>query len=486
MFSAFLDLPPFSDHATSGMGGQGTGGGVSSPAPESRLHVRHLTAIRQGPVHALNLPVSQSVKTHLRRYDAGLGKTESRIHDAVTRPTGQGDSEARSHQDDETENRGNTRGSGSLIGGAGGIREPDSSPDVDDDGGRGGHAGGGGSDPDDSSDGDDGGRGGRGGRARRGRGGGGRGRKGPRDPQVEDGRVHWVGQTHFTTIDGQYIECIITTLETRAYLQDLADKPRLALADVEFLTNFISEQSSPPDQVILQEIWGLASKAERAARRTLRQEAWPARGEKASFGLVSVNSPFGIFAWPWRQLWDIAFSLDDADYQLPETNAYQDFINEQRVRTLQGGNDDNPDPAATAQRQSGSGLEARAKWINSALPRRPHQTPVASILRAGPKPGAAWGILTFLGLGLVLTLAVYNSLIFLRMRSDQRSWEFANGSRSSAGPFWSVENSCWSNCLSGVWGGSSRSSSRWQQWEWLWTLLEGWMATSEEAQTLPS
>lgn len=460
IFPAFLDLPPLSDHVTSGMGGQNTKG-VSPLVPESSLHSRHLTAIHQSNAHALSLPVGQSVKTHLSQYDTG-----SRIHDAAT--------------------------SDGAIGRAGGIPEPDSSPDEGDDGGRGDHAGGGGSgDPDDSSDGDDdggrGGRGGRGSRGRRGRRGSGRGRRGPRDPRAEDGRGRWVGQFRFTSIDGEYIECIKTTLETRAYLQDLADKPRLTLADVEFLTNFISEQSSPPDQVILQEIWGLASKAERAARRTLRQETWPARGEKASFGLVSVNSPFGIFAWPWRQLWDVAFSLDDADYELPGTNAYQDFINEQRVRTAQGDNDDdNTDPAATAQPQSGSGPGVRAKLVNPVLPRRPHQTPVASILRAGPKPGAAWGILTFLGLGLVLTLAIYNSLIFLRMRSDQQSWEFANGSRSSAGPFWSVENSCWSNCLSGVWGGSSRSSTRWQQWEWLWTQLEGWMVTSEEAPILPS
>jgi len=492
MFSAFLDLPPLSDHVTSGIGGQNTKG-VSSLASESSLHARHLTTTRQSPVHASSLPVGQSAKTHLHQYDTGPGKPESRIHDAVSRPMGKRDSEARSHQDAETENRGNTRGSGgsaSAIGGAGDIHELDSSPDEGDDGGRGDRAdGGGGEDPDDSSDGEDGsrgGHGGRGGRSSRGRRGG-RGRKGLRDPQVEDGRGRWVGQFRFTSIDGEYIECIRTTLETRAYLQDLADKPRLTLADVEFLNNFVSQQSSPPDQVILQEIWGLASKAERAARRTLRQEAWPARGEKAYFGLVSVNSPFGIFAWPWRQLWDIAFSLDDADYQLPGTNAYQDFINERRARTAQGGNDDdNPDPAATSQHQPGSGSGVRAKRINPALPRRPHQTPVASILRAGPKPGAAWGILTLLGLGLVLTLAIYNSLIFLRMRSDQQSWEFANGSRSSAGPFWSVENSCWSNCLSGVWGGSSRSSARWQQWEGLWTLLEGWMATSEEAQILPS
>jgi len=482
IFSTFLDLPPLSDHITSGMGGQNTKG-VSPLAPESSLHARHLTAIHQNPIHALNLPAGQSAKTHLSQYDTGPGKTESRIHDAATRPVSQRN---RSYQDDETEKRVNTRGSDGAIGGAGGIHEPDSSPDEGDDGGRGDRASGGGSeDPDDSSDGDD--DGGRGGRSGRGRRGGGRGRRGPRDSRVEDGRGRWVGQFRFTSIDGEYIECIRTTLETRAYLRDLADKPRLTLADVEFLTNFISEQSSPPDQVILQEIWGLASKAERAARRTLRQEAWPARGEKTPFGLVSVNSPFGIFAWPWRQLWDIAFSLDDADYELPGTNAYQDFINEQRVRTAHGGNDDdNTDPAATAQPQSGSGLGVRAKLVNPVLPRRPHQAPVASILRAGPKPGAAWGILTFLGLGLVLTLAIYNSLIFLRMRSDQQSWEFANGSRSSAGPFWSVENSCWSNCLSGVWGGSSRSSIRWQQWEWLWTQLEGWMAMTEEAQALPS
>ena len=180
-------------------------------------------------------------------------------------------------------------------------------------------------------------------------------------------------------------------------------------------------------------------------------------------------------------------SLDDADYELPGTNAYQDFINEQRVRTAEGENDDdNTDPAATAQPQSGSGPGVRAKLVNPVLPRRPHQAPVASILRAGPKPGAAWGILTFFGLGLVLTLAIHNSLLFLRIRSDQQSWEFANGSLSSPGPFWSVENSCWSNCLSGVWGRSSRSSTRRQQWEWLWTQLEGWMVTSEEAPILPS
>ncbi|PWW78952.1 hypothetical protein C7212DRAFT_290879 [Tuber magnatum] len=462
---AFLDSPLLSDLGITGIRGQDTGGG-SSLIPESDPHDRHLITILQGPAHAASLPVGQSAKSIIRRHDAASGKTEPSTSDATTKPAGQRNSQARGGQGDETENRGNTRGNS---GGGGGSDDRDSPSDGDGDGGRGAY-------------------GGRGRRGRRGRRGGGRRGEGPRDPQAEEGRGPWVGQFRFTAIDGEYVECIRTTLETRAYLRDLADRPRLTLADVEFLTNFVSEQSSPPDQVILQEIWGLASKAERAARRTLREEAWPARGEKAAFGLVSVNSPFGIFAWPWRQLWDIAFSLDDADYQLPGTNAYQDYINEQRARAEQGGNDDdNVDPPpATTQRQSSNDPGTRAKLTTPSLPHRPHQTPVASILRAGPKPGAAWGILTFLGLGLVLTLAIYNSLIFLRMRSDQQSWEFANGSRSKAGPFWSVENSCWSHCLSGVWGGPSQSHTRWQQWEWLWTLLEGWLATSDEGQILPS
>ncbi|CUS14757.1 unnamed protein product [Tuber aestivum] len=458
---AFLDLPSPSDLGTNGIGEQDTRG-VLPLTPRLDVHTHHLTTIFQDVVHAASHPVGQGVKSLLRDRGAAPEKTEPRTYDAITGPVGQRNSEARGGPSDETEGQGSTRYSDGAIGGAGGSDDPDSPSDGDDDGGRGG----------------------RGGRGHRG--GGRRGRR-PHDPRAEGGRGVWVGQFRFTGTDGEYVESIRTTLETRAYLKDLADKPRLTLADVEFLTNFISEQSSPPDQVILQEIWGLASKAERAARRTLREEAWPARGEKATFGLVSVNNPFGIFAWPWRQLWDIAFSLDDADYQLPGTNAYQDYINEQRARTARGGNnDDNVDPPATAQRQSSNDPGISAKLAAPMLPRRPHQTPVASILRTGPKPGAAWGILTFLGLGLVLTLAIYNSLIFLRMRSDQQSWEFANGSRSSAGPFWSVENSCWSNCLSGVWSGRSQSSTRWQQWERLWTLLEDWLATSDEGQILPS
>ncbi|KAG0637888.1 hypothetical protein HOY80DRAFT_221233 [Tuber brumale] len=481
------------DLTLSGLGTSDIGGqeakGVSSLIPEPSMDAHHLeTIIAQGAYLATGLPIAQSAKTLSHPSDAESTKNEPGAYDSVPRPAGQKSSEATSGQGGETENPGNTRGSGGAAGGAGGSDHPDSSSDGDSDAGRGNRAGGrGGGDPGDpSSEDDDGGRGSRGHGGRGGRGDGRRGKE-LHDPRVEDGRGVWVGQFRFTGIDGEYIECIRTTLETRAYLKDLADKPRLTIADVKFLTNFIREQSSPPDQAILQEIWGLAPKAERAARRTLREEAWPARGEKAAFGLVSVNSPFGIFAWPWRQLWDIAFSLDDADYQLPGTNAYQDYINEKRARTARGGNDDdNVNPPTTAQPQSGNDPGIRAKRINSALPRRPHQTPVASILRAGPKPGAAWGILTFLGLGLVLTLAIYNSLIFLRMRSDQQSWEFANGSRSSAGPFWSVENSCWSNCLSGIWGGPSQSSRKWQQWEWFWTLLEDWVATNDEGQILPS
>ncbi|PUU73731.1 hypothetical protein B9Z19DRAFT_1134546 [Tuber borchii] len=60
--------------------------------------------------------------------------------------------EARNYLDDETEKRGNTRGSDGAIT----IHKPNSSPDEGDNGGHGDRAGDGGSeDPDDSSDGDD-------------------------------------------------------------------------------------------------------------------------------------------------------------------------------------------------------------------------------------------------------------------------------------------------------------------------------------------
>ncbi|RPB05062.1 hypothetical protein L873DRAFT_940432 [Choiromyces venosus 120613-1] len=493
--------------------GLGIGGQMikedSSQAIETDLQGRHLTSISEGAAHAATLPETQDIKAIIDRSDAGPGKDEPLKYDA--RPENLRNINEGDHltTQDMREGRQYFTGYGNTVsdGGRAGGDDSDNSSDGDDDddgprptrGLRGGsgragrRSGRGGGDPDGDDNSSHDGRGNRG---------GGRRRRKARERE-RDG-VPWVGQFRFTGIDGEYTECIRTTLETRAYLRDLADKPRLTLSDVEFLNNFVTEQSSPPDQVILQEIWGLASKAERAVRRTLREKAWPARGEKAAFGFVNVNSPFGIFAWPWRQLWDIAFSLDDADYQLPGTNAYQDYINEQRMRTAQGGgaggegrgegggegggnaNDDTTaDTSETAPRRSDSVPGVAAKRIIPEFPPRPHRTPVASILRAGPKPGAAWGILTFIGLGLILTLAIYNSLIFLRMRSDQQSWEFANGSRSSAGPFWSVENSCWSNCLSGVCGGSNLGSTKWRQWEWFWTQVEAWMASSEEP-ILPS
>lgn len=339
-----------------------------------------------------------------------------------------------------------------------------------DDGGSNNGGNGGGGDP---SDGRDGGEGGGGG------GGGGIGG----DPSDGGGfRGQWGNgvDPRIPAPDGDYIEHIVTTLPTRARLQRLAEKPRITIEEATFVSGFVESQSSPPDTVILKTVWTLANKVEGATRRSMRESRRPSRSGKSRVWPLPLYNPFGVLAWPLRMIWDIAHGLDWADYEALALDRRVDYTpgDGQEANSLptppaEGTGNTTTSPAPASSSSSSTSSKDSAGRFPGYSP-----TGAAAILRARPKPSASWSIMTMILLITLGILTIHNAIMFLRLRDDRNAWEAAHGA-TPLGPFWALDSTCWSRCVSGF--GNSYS---WRPWSWIGDSLEQWAGI--DTGTLPS
>jgi predicted nucleic acid-binding Zn-ribbon protein len=235
-----------------------------------------------------------------------------------------------------------------------------------------------------------------------------------------------------------YGEIIYTTLGTRQQLRELVAKENLTIEDVNFLNDFVQEQSSEPDREILRNLWLASQQAARAARKAAAKLAPP---HDSFAGLHLVNSPLGILAWPWRLLWEQINSLDQADYRATAEQS------EQRVT-------DSLREEFRVEREAEQKQEETLDPLTSTrIPRRAPVGIKAALLRAGPKPSVAWSIVT-VGLYLLLFgLLLWNVFLYHGIKMDQRQWE-----RSNEPPYkaWAGVvgggSSCWKVCANDGWG----------------------------------
>lgn len=309
----------------------------------------------------------------------------------------------------------------------------------------------------------------------------------------EPGDGAYIGSFRIPAPDGEYVERISTTLENRVRLQELAEQPRLTILEAHEVSRFVESQYHPPDRVILKTIWLLAGKVDKADRRAIRGSEWPDRGDLES--LVPFHNPMGIFAWPPKFLWHIFRSLDWADYQalasrdnittIMRTNGRIGLPNFPPqledapappvpvAHALQAAADPAgaapelppgaaPAPLLVAGAQANmnvgavGGARARPPPVNNdpMNPLRGERGPyvrrrpvgaTADILRAGPRPGAAWSILTCVAFAGLFILLLHNMYTYARLKITQRNFENQNNLYLGPGPFF--VNSCYSQCV---------------------------------------
>lgn len=300
----------------------------------------------------------------------------------------------------------------------------------------------------------------------------------------------------------EYIELIRTTAEERVRLAALNHKPELTLQDTEFVHEFVCAQSVNPDREILKAIWEIAHRAEKAVRRaagnsyeTAPQSAG-AGGEGAGGGRGGrggiwprIHSPWGLLAWPFPLLWDAAFGrLDLLDKHGGRTTG-ESIARDAMRRELLGEMGRDAVAAAAAaggaasstvsSRRSSGSAASQAQAGGARQPRhrtrtRPQRAPVgqqAVLMRAGPKPGAAWSILTaVLGLALIVLICI-NSAMYWNMKRNDGLWQAmydANG--SSMG--WINKGGCYRVCSDGF------------GWRWR-ALLREWFIGSGGGSSWP-
>ncbi|KAL7273404.1 structural molecule activity protein [Rhizina undulata] len=273
-----------------------------------------------------------------------------------------------------------------------------------------------------------------------------------------------------------YQEIISTSWETHDRLTKLMELDRITLDDARFVANFVLEQSKD-DHILIVAIWWLANRAERAARRTLREQQgpWP-RGQRKS--MIPVHSPLGILAWPSKMIWHIIGGweeeLDKADNEtidsaskvaagLKGTSTTEETASKKVAAATKV-------PASTTSRGTELALAYQQdRGIGNVLNRRkdPNSIPrnlPAYILRAGPKPGHAWGILTLLLWIALASLLTHNVWLYWIMRRDRLTWEELNAVRGFEG---------------GVWSRGCSDSEGWRAWDVMFEWIAKWAVIND-------
>jgi len=242
-----------------------------------------------------------------------------------------------------------------------------------------------------------------------------------------------------------YQELITTDTATRAKLKDLTTKPHLTLADHDFLANFVMAQSTSPSREILDSVWRLAQPAARAVRMAASKTYDGPSTADDIFTFHRMHGPIGILAWPVQLLCDSFQGLDRADYYA-STN----------IRGEEG----HPDSKSFAE----ASRSPNPKHKRNPAPRGTQ----AALLRAGPRPGVAWSILTA-GLYLfILVLIMSNIHMYRRMKQEEGLWVSAN--EPSPGRF--ASPGCWRVGHTDGWGWRWKALIR----EWITENRKSWPA----------
>jgi hypothetical protein len=300
----------------------------------------------------------------------------------------------------------------------------------------------------------------------------------PTDPNVPLGKPDALEQTRskFTSWpdlnitstaplpEAEYTEVIKTTTAKRVQLAAINNKPELTIEDTEFIRDFVAEQSRTPEREILKNVWEVTHRAERALRKTAAK-GYEGQG-RGDMGWIRVHGPLGVFAWPWRLLWDATFAnLDVADYYGAGTRG-EAMVKEAMRQEIRGEMFLPSAPTATAEAPSTqTGTTAGTQPPQSgdttrSDPAKPRRAPIgaqASLFRAGPKPGVAWSILTVVLYAFLTVLVLSNAHMYFNMTRDQGLWTRAND--VSGG--WRNGGSCYRVCSDG--------------WGWRWkAMLREW------------
>ncbi|KAF8242011.1 hypothetical protein K440DRAFT_619930 [Wilcoxina mikolae CBS 423.85] len=255
--------------------------------------------------------------------------------------------------------------------------------------------------------------------------------------------------------EAEYTEVIKTTAAKRVQLAAINNKRELTIEDTEFIRDFVVEQSRNPDREILKNVWEVAHRAEQALRKTAAK-GYEIQGRGDMMGWTRIHGPLGVFAWPWRMLWDSAFgNLDVADYYGASTRG--EAMAKAAIRQeLRGEMLLSPTAATTAEASStqpgaAAGVQP-AQTENSTRPdpAKPRRAPVgaqATLLRAGPKPAVGWSILSMVLYAVIAVLLLSNAHMYFYKMRDERAWARAN----DMSPGWRNMGSCYRVCSDG-WG----------------------------------
>jgi predicted nucleic acid-binding Zn-ribbon protein len=237
-------------------------------------------------------------------------------------------------------------------------------------------------------------------------------------------------------------ELIQCSFEERNRLDILRDRSILNLEDAQFVLDFITSQSQNPTRFLLKTLFGLSFRVNIALRKPNGDKyimAQHGRGDLLGWR-NTIHSPLGIFAWPWKMLVGLVNPLDSADY-IAASSASEDYlldaIKKEILEEAQGANDPYP----------------------------PARAPVgitADLLRAGPKPAQAWGLLTAVLWFMLIFLLVKNWGMYAAMVRDQDFWARANGEFHTSG---GVGGGCRVVCGDG--------------WGWRWRAVLGEWANKE-------
>ncbi|KAF8540146.1 hypothetical protein BDD12DRAFT_909626 [Trichophaea hybrida] len=255
--------------------------------------------------------------------------------------------------------------------------------------------------------------------------------------------------------EAEYTEIINTTTAKRVQLMAINNKRELTIEDTEFIRDFVVEQSRNPDREILKNVWEIAHRAEQALKKTAAK-GYEIHGRGDMMGWTRIHGPLGIFAWPWRMLWDSAFgNLDVADYY-GAGNRGEVMAMAAIQKELRGEMFLSPAAATTAEASSTQpGVAAGAQPAQTENPTcpdpaKPRRAPVgaqATLLRAGPKPAVGWSILSILLYAVIAVLLLSNAHMYFYKMRDERAWARAN----DMSPGWRNMGSCYHVCSDG-WG----------------------------------